>query len=92
MSRCSDRALLELLAERGPLQVTHLAAALDVHPLTVTQRCDALQSNGYVRRVSADVFGLTEDGREHLASLTDATDSPELPDPSNSTESADSPE
>ncbi|APW97212.1 hypothetical protein CHINAEXTREME_05250 [Halobiforma lacisalsi AJ5] len=69
MVRCSDRALLAALEERGPARVTQLAAELDAHPITVTQRCDALQSRGHVRRISTDMFGITEDGRAYLASI-----------------------
>ncbi|WP_049924368.1 MarR family transcriptional regulator [Halopiger djelfimassiliensis] len=69
MTGCSDRSLLRVLDERGPARVTVLAGELEAHPITVTQHCDDLQSDGYVRRLSADVYGITEDGREYLATL-----------------------
>ncbi|GAB3677831.1 MarR family transcriptional regulator [Halopiger thermotolerans] len=72
MTGCSDRALLALLEERGPIRVTRLAAALDAHPLTVTQYCDDLRADGYVRRISSDVYVITEDGRSYLTALDDS--------------------
>lgn len=69
MADCSDRALLAVLEKRGPTRVTRLAAELEAHPITVTDRCDALQADGHVRRVSGDIFGITADGREYLATL-----------------------
>ncbi|AFZ72989.1 MarR family winged helix-turn-helix transcriptional regulator [Natronobacterium gregoryi] len=70
MVSCPDRALLAALDEHGPVRVTVLAAELDAHPITITQSCDDLCSDGYVRRTTADTYVLTEDGREHLRTLT----------------------
>ncbi|WP_090383990.1 MarR family transcriptional regulator [Natronobacterium texcoconense] len=71
MVGCPDRSLLAALDEHGPVRVTSLASELDAHPITVTQRCDDLRSDGYVRRMSADTYTLTEDGREYLLTLTE---------------------
>ncbi|TYT64032.1 hypothetical protein FYC77_01495 [Natrialba swarupiae] len=62
---------MAVLEKQGPSRTTRLAAELEAHPITVTQRCDALQADGYVRRVSADVFGITEDGRAYLSTHVD---------------------
>ena len=71
MTECSADALLTVLEERGPSRATRLAAELEAHPITVTQRCHELRADGYVRRVSADVFDITEEGRTHLATLAE---------------------
>lgn len=66
-----DRALLVTLEDQGPAETTTLAETLEVHPLTVTQRCDDLASDGRIRRVSGGRYGITDDGREYLATLED---------------------
>ena len=71
MAGCSAAELLTVLEERGPIRATRLAAELEAHPITVTQHCHELRSDGYVRRVSADVFGITEEGRAHLSTLAE---------------------
>lgn len=71
MVHCPERALLTVLDERGPTRVTALATELETHPITITQYCDDLRSDGYVYRVSADVYAISEAGRERLASLAE---------------------
>jgi len=71
MTRCSTRGLLATLDARGPVEATTLATALEVHPMTVTKQCYELQCSGYVRQISGDVYTITEDGREHLAALSE---------------------
>ncbi|QFU84190.1 DeoR family transcriptional regulator [Natronorubrum aibiense] len=71
MTRCSSRGLLSLLDERGPVEATSLAAALDVHPMTVRTKCHELQSAGHVRQVSGGVYTITETGRDYLSTLTE---------------------
>ena len=66
MTGCSPHELLTVLEEQGPVRATRLAAELEAHPLTVSQHCRELHADGYVRRVSADVFAVTDDGREYL--------------------------
>ncbi|WP_076609749.1 helix-turn-helix domain-containing protein [Natronorubrum thiooxidans] len=71
MIRCSSRGLLAVLDERGPAPATSLAATLDAHPMTVRAKCHELQSAGYVRQISGDVYTITERGRDHLSRLTE---------------------
>ncbi|ELY61629.1 helix-turn-helix domain-containing protein [Natronolimnohabitans innermongolicus] len=66
MTNCSSRGLLVLLDERGPTEVTSLAASLEAHPMTVTSECRDLQSDGLVRQISGGVYRITEDGRQQL--------------------------
>ncbi|MXV62371.1 MarR family transcriptional regulator [Natronorubrum sp. JWXQ-INN-674] len=72
MTACSTRGLLDLLDERGPTEIGVLAAALETHPVTVTNRCSTLQSDGYVRQISGGVYVITDDGEEYLTSLPEA--------------------
>ena len=71
MSPCSSRVVLHHLDERGPVEVTSLAAALDEHPMTVTKRCYDLQSEGHVRQISGGVYAITDDGQEYLEQLSE---------------------
>lgn len=71
MAPCSRRALLTVLAEHGPLEVTTLAATLETHPLTVDQACAELHAAGYVQQVAGGVYDITETGD---ASLTQRAD------------------
>lgn len=71
MATFSNRTLLALLAERGPLDVASLAATLETHPLTVAQQCADLQSAGYVRQIGDDVYVLSDAGEDYLARLAD---------------------
>ena len=73
MASCSRRTVLSTLAERGPLAVTALAAALEVHPLTVKQQCENLHAAGYARQVSGDVYDITAVGEAYLARRVDST-------------------
>ncbi|WP_306057147.1 hypothetical protein [Natronococcus wangiae] len=69
MERCSDRALLAVLAEREPVEMASLATALEAHPVTIDQRCYELQSDGHVCQVSGGVYEITDAGRAYLESL-----------------------
>ncbi|MFR9778962.1 MarR family winged helix-turn-helix transcriptional regulator [Micromonospora sp. MS34] len=66
---------LVLLASRGPLRTVDLAAALDVHPSTVTRTCDRLVRRGLVGRHQGTVdrrvvwLGLTEEGRDLVGTV-----------------------
>jgi Mn-dependent DtxR family transcriptional regulator len=71
MSPPSERTLLAALNERGPIRVTSLSSALDAHPIAVDQRCYDLQSEGHVRRVSGEVYEITDDGQERLKRLAE---------------------
>ncbi|WP_049914761.1 helix-turn-helix domain-containing protein [Haloterrigena salina] len=71
MTNCSSRGLLRVLDERGAVEVGTLAATLDEHPVTVTQVCYDLQSDGHVQQVSGGVYTITEDGRQYLTTLSE---------------------
>lgn len=71
MTSCSRRGLLTLLDERGPTEVTSLAATLDEHPVTVTNACRELQREGHVRQVAEGVYVITDDGESHLATRSE---------------------
>ncbi len=71
MTHCSTRGLLDLLAERGPTEVTSLAAALEAHPVTVTKQCCELQSDGHVRQIAGGVYTITDTGEAYLVTLTE---------------------
>ncbi|MFC0506392.1 MarR family winged helix-turn-helix transcriptional regulator [Micromonospora costi] len=66
----SQYRMIVILASRGPLRTVDLAAALHVHPSTVTRACDRLVRRGVVvrhhgatdRRVSW--LALTESGKD----------------------------
>ena len=60
-----------MLDERGAVEVGTLAAALEEHPVTVTQVCYDLQADGHVRQVSGGVYTITDDGREFLTAQTE---------------------
>ncbi|WP_049927465.1 helix-turn-helix domain-containing protein [Halopiger goleimassiliensis] len=61
-TRDEDRAVLETLAETGPLTVPQLAARLRSHPVTVERRCLELQRRGYLRQGTGGKLTLTEPG------------------------------
>ncbi|OVE84015.1 MarR family transcriptional regulator [Natronolimnobius baerhuensis] len=63
---CPAHAVLSVLDDQGPLRVTRLATELEVHPLTVTTHCEQLHTEGHIQRLSADVYGITSTGRNHL--------------------------
>ncbi|MER7459278.1 MarR family transcriptional regulator [Micromonospora sp. NPDC126480] len=63
----SQYRTLVLLASRGPVRVVDLAAALHVHPSTVTRTCDRLVRRGLVARQAGE-----RDRRVSLLSLTAA--------------------
>ncbi len=63
----SQYRTLVLLASRGPVRVVDLAAALHVHPSTVTRTCDRLVRRGLVDRRAGE-----RDRRVSWLSLTPA--------------------
>lgn len=71
MTNCSSRGLLDVLDERGPAEVTSLASALEVHPVTVTKECHDLQSDGHIRQISGGVYTITDEGRVYLEQLSE---------------------
>ena len=72
MPNCSSRAVLARLDECGPIGAPSVAEQLEVHPITVQNRCYQLQSDGYVFQISGGVYCITEDGREYLRTLEDS--------------------
>jgi Mn-dependent DtxR family transcriptional regulator len=71
MNGCSDQVLLATLVERGPIEMAALADTVEVHPVTLTDRCAELQSDGHVRQIAGGVYAITDDGRAYLESLPD---------------------
>ncbi|AGB36733.1 hypothetical protein [Natronococcus occultus] len=71
MQGCSDQALLATLAERGPAEMVTLADEFETHPVTITERCYELQSEGHVRQISGGVYVITDDGRAYLETLSE---------------------
>jgi DNA-binding MarR family transcriptional regulator len=65
-------ALCGLLAERGPMRLTDLAAAMWLDKSTVTRQVATLEAAGLAARVAdpsdgrASLVGLTDDGRDLL--------------------------
>lgn len=70
MAAYSTQALLAVVGEQEPVEVTSLAETLGAHPITVDQQCSALQSVGHIRQVSPRVYELTIAGQEYLADST----------------------
>ncbi|MFC0005590.1 MarR family winged helix-turn-helix transcriptional regulator [Micromonospora siamensis] len=72
----SQYRTMVLLAARGPLRTVDLAAALDVHPSTVTRTCDRLIRRGLVERRQGTTdrrvawLGLTDTGRHLTGTVT----------------------
>ena len=71
MNGCSDQALLAMLAERDSVEMASLASEFETHPMTITQRCYELQSDGHVRQIAGGVYAITDDGRAYLETLED---------------------
>lgn len=63
----TERAILETLVDEGPAHTTDLAASLDAHPLTVTERCERLAAEGYASRIAGGLFEVTDRGRDAVS-------------------------
>ncbi|WP_222912781.1 MarR family transcriptional regulator [Natrinema sp. SYSU A 869] len=73
MTSCSRQTALAVLVTHGPLEIASLAAHCEAHPLTVAQRCAALQSTGDVRQTTGGVYEITAAGETRLAELAEPT-------------------
>lgn len=72
----SDRSMLDLLNQRGPMSIADLTAAMNVTPTAVRQRLSRVMAQGLVQREPARMgrgrpshrYSLTPKGRRHSGS------------------------
>lgn len=63
----SEREILELLSDDGPMTSTQLADRLAAHPVTIDRRCRDLQRAGRVRRCPGGAFAVDDSGDDARA-------------------------
>ncbi|WP_293033343.1 winged helix-turn-helix transcriptional regulator [Natronococcus sp.] len=63
----SERAILELLSDDGPMTRSQLAERLAAHPVTIDRRCRDLQRAGRVRRCPGGAFAIDDSGDDARA-------------------------
>lgn len=59
----TERRILRHLADRGPVDVVDLAAALEDHPMTVELACERLHEKELVRLVGSSRYHLADGER-----------------------------